>query len=647
MPNRPGRIWRQENHPHPAVKGSKPLSVFMERFRKKKRGKLSKADRLRIVGQALVLLERNYVHLPLKRAMHAVDPVQRLRLIGSRIEDTDEQKLPDEMSFHQDMQRLFTSTRDFHTSYRLPAPFGRHTAYLPFLIEEYFEKVNGIVDAEEPKFLVSKLATGFEHETFKLGVEVLYWNGTPIKRAIEINGETQAGSNIEARFACGLDSLTIRPLHSSLPPDEEWVVVTYRSLDGRKLDLKQKWLVFAPRPGQLLAEEIFAGKSLGIDIKKASVNEARKILFVSEAPRPTGEFEQIGPGIEKKRLETHVDAFLASVIRTRSGREFGYIRVFNFETENTDEFVREFKRLVQRLPPDGLIIDVRNNGGGIVNAGERLLQLLTPHPIKPELFELINTPLNLELSRLDEDLQEWTKSLLEAVETGATYSLGFPLTDEESCNRIGQRYFGPVVLIIDALCYSTTDMFAAGFADHEIGTVMGVSGNTGAGGANVWEHGDLRDSMSHHADSPYKPLPKGVGMRVAFRRSIRVGKEAGGRPLEDLGVVPDPRNRHYMTKDDLLHDNRDLIRRAARVLASKRSHKLEARVYYRRDGTLFITPRTRNISRLDVYINDRPRRSFDVEKPERRFTVKVSHRGMVLLEGYDGARLVAVRRKRF
>ena len=35
--------------------------------------------------------------------------------------------------------------------------------------------------------------------------------------------------------------------------------------------------------------------------------------------------------------------------------------------------------------------------------------------------------------------------------------------------------------------------FAAGFQDHGLGPILGVSGNTGAGGANVWTHDLLRD----------------------------------------------------------------------------------------------------------------------------------------------------------
>ena len=44
-------------------------------------GTLTAAQRGKIVDQAEVMLEALYVHLPLKRSMHATDPVQRLKLL--------------------------------------------------------------------------------------------------------------------------------------------------------------------------------------------------------------------------------------------------------------------------------------------------------------------------------------------------------------------------------------------------------------------------------------------------------------------------------------------------------------------------------------------------------------------------------------
>ena len=59
-----------------------------------RRTRLSRQERLRIVEQALLLMEMNYVHLPMKRAMYAVDPLRRLRLLQQRL-----RRLPNEAAF--------------------------------------------------------------------------------------------------------------------------------------------------------------------------------------------------------------------------------------------------------------------------------------------------------------------------------------------------------------------------------------------------------------------------------------------------------------------------------------------------------------------------------------------------------------------
>jgi hypothetical protein len=268
----------------------------------------------------------------------------------------------------------------------------------------------------------------------------------------------------------------------------------------------------------------------------------------------------------------------------------------------------------KEFPQDGLIIDVRGNGGGKIRAGERLLQLFTPRRIQPELFEFINTPLNLEICKQapkEWELERWMKSIAEAVETGAIYSMGFPLNDEESCNDISQVYHGPVILITDALSYSTTDMFAAGFQDNEVGEILGTSDNTGAGGANNWYYEDLMSALSKDSNSPFKPLPKGADLGIAIRRSIRVGPREG-KLLEELGVEPD--ERYCMTKRDLLKGNVDLIRHAVKLLRKKPIYSLSLERFGRNAsrgvrvtcGSKIPKENTEeNISYLNIYLNGR------------------------------------------
>ena len=142
------------------------------------------------------------------------------------------------------------------------------------------------------------------------------------------------------------------------------------------------------------------------------------------------------------------------------------------------------------------------------------------------------------------------------------------------CNGIGQVYYGPVVLITDALSYSATDIFAAGFQDNDVGPVLGTGGNTGAGGANFWSLDDLLRAQKKDPASPFKKLPKGAEIIVAMRRSIRVGLRAGS-PLEEFGVSPDV--LHRMTKRDLLSDNVDLLSRAARLIRQRPSFRLSVK----------------------------------------------------------------------
>jgi len=255
------------------------------------------------------------------------------------------------------------------------------------------------------------------------------------------------------------------------------------------------------------------------------------------------------------------------------------VRLFDFEVGPNGPFVEEFKRVItaEGFPQDGMIIDVRGNAGGNIRAGERLLQLFTPRRIKPELFEFINTPLNLEICQTAPkgvDLERWAASISEAVISGATYSMGFPLTSEETCNDIGQVYHGPVLLITDALCYSTTDMFAAGFQDNEVGEILGTSDNTGAGGANVWNYHEFMKNARKVSKAPFKPLPRDTGLRIAIRRSIRVGQREG-RPLEEFGITPN--RRYYMTKRDLVGHNEDLVTEAVRILREKPIYSLSVK----------------------------------------------------------------------
>ncbi|MEV6732905.1 MULTISPECIES: S41 family peptidase [unclassified Streptomyces] len=609
-------------------------------------GALTLDERRLIAAQALIMLEQNYVHLPLKSAMYAVNPTQRLRLLIHRMERQTPQTMPQEWMFHSEMSEIFHSVRDLHTNYLLPTPFVGKIAYLPFLIERY-------TDQQGAHFMVTHVAEGFSAPGFAPGTEITHWSGIPIADAVDLNAARFAGSNPEARRSRGVQSLTLRPLRIHLPPFEEWVTVSYLDTDGTKREFRESWRIVDNLPTFVDADSVSSvAAAQGLDLEADEISRAKVLLF---APRILAQARAVeagdpAPGLRAGEIATTLPkVFRAKEVQTSAGT-YGHLRIFTFAVDDLESYLGELVRLIRLLPDRGLILDVRDNGGGLVYAAELALQLFTPGRITPEPVQFINTPLNLRICRKHRDdpridLGAWVPSMDQAVEIGAVYSGAFPLSPEDAANSIGQQYFGPVVLITNARCYSATDIFSAGFQDHRIGPVLGTDQCTGAGGANVWTQELLTDLLAGDPASPYVRLPKQAGMRVAIRRTLRV-RDNSGTPVEDLGVTPD--ELHGMTRADLLEDNADLLERAGQILQSLTPHAVSITEASTTDGALRLKVKVTNVDRLDVYVDQRPRASIDLTDGQADVTVPDAATAQsARVEGFASGRLVASRTEQF
>ncbi|WP_432891262.1 S41 family peptidase [Kribbella sp. CA-245084] len=624
-----------------------PLPDFLDSA-----GTLTLDQRRLLVDQALLLLGENYVHLPLKVAMHAVNPLQRLRVLRARMERQTDDTMQEEWMFHREMSSIFHSVRDLHTNYLLPVPFAGKIAFLPFMIEKCYDPED---TGGNEHYLITRTITGYQAPQFGPGAEVTHWNGTPIARAVALNGAVFAGSNDAANLARGLESLTLRPLVIQSPPDEDWVTLTYIGLDGSNQELREQWKVATNLPPMTDLDAVSAASALmGLDLDSDEKSRAKKVLYVRdvvELERGQSSAELAAPAaVTGADLPTTMPGvFRAREVITSSGN-FGHLRIFTFSVQDPVAFRDEFVRLAAILPQNGLIVDVRDNGGGHIYASEFTLQTMTPRRISPEPVQFISTPLNLKICRRHKDnpagidLGPWFDSLDLAIETGAQYSAAKPITPEDGANDVGQTYHGPVVLITDARVYSATDIFTAGFADHEIGIILGVDDNTGAGGANVWTHGLLASLLNEppppDETSPYIALPNGANLRVAIRRTLRVGKLAG-TPVEDLGVKP--HETHRMTKADLLDGNVDLLNRAGALLAALPVRRLDLKTSLS-GTTLTVAIDAQSIDRVDVYLDERPISSEDLTGPLSIDILEVNPGALLRADGYTSGTLVASRR---
>ena len=242
------------------------------------------------------------------------------------------------MEFHREMTDIFTSVRDLHTNYLLPAPYSQMTAFLPFMVESYFEGGQRIYRIAH--------RIGLNHPTLLVpGVEVIYWNGVPVDRAVANNAQRFAGSNRDARHARGVQTLTTRALRIAPPPDEEWVVVGYRTLSGKLTELRLDWQVNPPLPSAAeTGPRIDPGAAtMGLDLEQDIIQRMRLALF---APKVVAAERRASEKTARGDTFADLDSQLPNVLQARKvtspAGEFGYLRVRTFRLLLRPSFPNSF-----------------------------------------------------------------------------------------------------------------------------------------------------------------------------------------------------------------------------------------------------------------------------------------------------------------
>ncbi len=612
--------------------------------------KLTLKEKEVLVDQAILLLDQFYAHLPFKRARYAVDPVQRLRLIRSQIRDHSD------LAFHKEMVYVFTRLRDAHTFYGLPRPFRGAFAFLPFRMQCFHDNTD---NTGRRRFLVTSVMDGFKHPRFEPHAEITYWNGMPVERAVEREAGFDPLGNEAARFVRGLNKMSSRSLAFAVPPEEDWVFLQYLPKNDTEpedeLGILLPWYIAtgclkpvwrdgpATSVNESTLETAQARKFLwhrGVLAKEKAMNTAygpAQALTPGAGAAASSPEAQAQPDLSRDSKFPSLFEFQHSGGVADAGdidpaalrdpdhpdKRFGCVRIRSFDHSSADQFVDEFGRILdilQAAAPDGLIVDVRSNPGGAIDAAERALGLLTPEAVQPSTFHFLNTRLTQQIAEAintgasgvalgpnQAEWKPWAKDLIASVFNGGVMTSGRTLTKFEFIADSGQRYQGPVTLIIDALSYSATDLFAAGFQDNEAGAIIGVDENSGGGGANRWLHEEMRAKLKGLSCVPLEELPGGAQLGLAIRRSSRAGRNAGA-VIEDVGVHRDIAYR--ITKDDLLYRDRDLLRFGCTHLGARPRHALRIVSASRVENAISVELELHDLFRLEFLVNGLPQCSY-------------------------------------
>lgn len=431
---------------------------------------------LPVADAAIKIVEEFYPHERQKSYRYHYETVMALKSLRSELKQGE----IDRETFSSRMFRIFSRLRDNHTRYRVNKSFnaGKKTETMgPFRIPCSIEKVYSRGKAEyvvshiDPESSVP-LEAGFE-----VGARVTHWNDVPIEEAVQMNASNYWGATEEAFLAQGLRYLTLRPTDLSRPPAEDKVRIRYKSSGSSKV-----------------REHIFRWKS--------AADEVTESPLIGPPDAPDMGLDEVAFGSQQVQKQhrreldysqfDHIkdrDNYLIADYLHKKGR-LTYVRIWNFNTHDPNGFARSFTDDLADRPKNGLILDIRGNPGGAIKAAELLLQLLTPKQITPTRFQFANTDSIRNLISSTKTLKDWRHDPVDLL--SESHTLARPLYGAEKINNIGQIFYGPVVLIIDALTYSAADMFAASFQDHKIGKIIGVDHRTGGGGSNVWSWHQFR-----------------------------------------------------------------------------------------------------------------------------------------------------------
>ncbi len=246
-------------------------------------------------------------------------------------------------------------------------------------------------------------------------------------------------------------------------------------------------------------------------------------------------------------LKVDSELFAARVFIQEDGTRIGYIRIetFSVDDKQAAQALSELHRKFSKLKVKGVIYDTLNNGGGSLVAGLRMANLLTT---KPLVYPTLQMALNENwmnafhadslyragtstgsdsrrtlAARVYRILNEDQKAGLRISRPISSTELDpFILNEDKALCQSERRCLDSEikrVLLVNEMCASMCDIFAAMFRDNKMGTIIG-SQTMGAGG-NVVMHGT----------SPVS--------QIMMTQTESLVLDADGKYLENQGVLPD------------------------------------------------------------------------------------------------------------
>ncbi|MCS6824452.1 MAG: S41 family peptidase [Cytophagaceae bacterium] len=206
----------------------------------------------------------------------------------------------------------------------------------------------------------------------------------------------------------------------------------------------------------------------------------------------------------------HITGPFINKIFVRNNKKIGYMRYSSFSSDFSDY---QLNYVITRFQnTDGLIIDLRNNGGGRVNNIYKLINR----------FVTEKTLIGREYEKSGPGLNDFKLSIEQYAE---------PAKDEKG-NPLLQYLYKPIVLLTNRSCYSACNSFVAGMSILNNVTIVGDQ--TGGGGGLPTSY-QLPNGWVYRISTTYSELPDGFNIEHGIPADIHINMD----PLREAAGIDD------------------------------------------------------------------------------------------------------------
>ena len=528
---------------------------------------------------------------------------------------------------------IFTNIRDLHTGFIYPMPARCVIGGFPLSVNlAYDQKGNNeklIVSnklTKSPNFDLQEDNINYNEIQPKdeiisitnLGLEGVTNSELSSKEAIIELGKVSRGANEDAFKTRAAQKFFSRSGAYMKTPEGRFSIKIKRSTDGKIVTYSFPWLTYkstssmcTENASQFLANSDYSG------INPQRSNNA--ILLNNNL---------YNMKLNKTNMEESIKDFYSTSSNTnsniqaniieRNDRNFAVVRINSFipngnfdmsdyleARKKIDEEVNGLRKFINENKDniDGVILDVRGNGGGYGSFPQLIANMFTTKFVKNmDVSPLVSetnrdTFYNLEMSRYY--ARKGTIDELKSPILGTVYEMDKFINGKFSKVKVNKRELllapadrfdgdendalpasytkenteilkpifteKPIAVLTNSNCFSACDMFTSLFKDYKIARIFGETRHTGGGGANVIEWKDflnpvvIDDKGTKSSIIPNgKPLPKGSEIRFAWNKLKRENTSKYEQYIEGIGVIADyiykPTSEDIVNNDNIIFD---------------------------------------------------------------------------------------------